>query len=56
MSVFVLLHGMMHEGLHYLHCEAPECIIHGDLKSSNGMYMLVSLLLNYMCAYICAGE
>ena len=30
---FLIMHG---EGLHYLHHEAPESIIHGDLKSSNG--------------------
>jgi len=31
------------KGLHYLHHEAPESIIHGDLKSSNGMCILETI-------------
>jgi len=38
------------KGLHYLHHEAPESIIHGDLKSSNGRCILetiVNISYNY---------
>jgi len=41
---FFILHC---KGLHYLHQEAPESIIHGDLKSSNGMCILETTLISY---------
>ena len=28
--------------MHYLHFDAPEAIIHGDLKSSNGTHCGIS--------------
>lgn len=42
------------KGMYYLHNDAPICIIHRDLKSSNGMYVEVfsQFIINYQILFI----